>query len=96
MGLPGERSTAQPERDFYIHIMPPYDAIGTTVQNLQDEVYLYFKSTDDFRETLGLFAAASSLALISEGKDKEAYLSKAAMLRKKLLWHRQDQFLLQL
>lgn len=25
MGLPGERSTAQPERDFYIHIMPPYD-----------------------------------------------------------------------
>ena len=22
MGLPGERSTAQPERDFYIHIMP--------------------------------------------------------------------------
>lgn len=85
MGLPGERSTAQPERDFYIHIMPPYDASGTTVQNLQDEVYLYFKSADDFRETLGLFAAASSLALISEGKDKEAYLLKAAMLRKKLV-----------
>jgi hypothetical protein len=84
MGLPGERSTAQPERDFYIHIMPPYDASGTTVQNLQDEVYLYFKSTDEFRETLGLFAAASSLALISEGKDKESYLSKAEMLRKKL------------
>lgn len=85
MGLPGERSTAQPERDFYIHIMPPYDVYGTTVNNLQDEVYLHFKSTDDFRETLGLFSAASSLALISEGKDKEAYLSKAAMLRKKLV-----------
>lgn len=85
MGLPGERSTAQPERDFYIHIMPPYDASGTTVQNLQDEVYLYFKPTDEFRGTLGLFAAASSLALISEGKDKESYLSKAEMLRKKLV-----------
>lgn len=85
MGLPGERSTAQPERDFYIHIMPPYDTRGTKVQNLKDEVYLYFKSTDDFRETLGLYAAASSLALISEGKDKEAYNSKAEMYRKNLI-----------
>ncbi len=85
MGLPGERSTAQPERDFYIHIMPPYDAAGTSVQNLQDEVYLYFKSTDEFREAMGLYAAANSLAQISEGKDKDAYLNKANMLRKRLI-----------
>lgn len=38
MGLPGERSTAQPERDFYIHIMPPYEENGSKVQNLHDEV----------------------------------------------------------
>ncbi len=85
MGLPGERSTAQPERDFYIHIMPPYDTSATTVQNLPDEVYLYFKSADDFKEQLGLYAAAQSLASISEGKDKEAYLQKGQMLRKKLI-----------
>lgn len=85
MGLPGERSTAQPERDFYIHIMPPYDAKGTEIKNLCDEVYLYFRSTDDFKETLGFFSAANSLAQISEGKDKDTYLSKAAMLRKKLV-----------
>ena len=85
MGLPGERSTAQPERDFYIHIMPPYDSSVTSVQNLKDEVYLYFKSADDFKEQLGLYAAAQSLALISEGKDKEAYLQKGQMLRKKLI-----------
>lgn len=85
MGLPGERSTAQPERDFYIHIMPPYDAAGTTVQNLPDEVYLYFKSTDEFRELMGLYASANSLAQISEGKDKDAYLSKANMLRNRLI-----------
>ena len=85
MGLPGERSTAQPERDFYIHIMPPYGASGTSVQNLKDEVYLYFKSTDEFRETMGLYAAANSLAQISEGKDKNAYLNKANMLRKRLI-----------
>ncbi len=85
MGLPGERSTAQPERDFYIHIMPPYDVSGTSVQNLPDEVYLYFKSTEEFRETMGLYAAANSLAQISEGKDRDAYLNKANMLRKRLI-----------
>lgn len=85
MGLPGERSTAQPERDFYIHIMPPYDRSGVTVQNLPDEVYLYFKSTEEFRETLGMYASATSLAAISEGKDKDAYLNKANTIRKKLV-----------
>lgn len=85
MGLPGERSTAQPERDFYIHIMPPYDENGSRVQNLPDEVYLYFKSSDEFREFMGLYAASQSLAQISEGKDKEAYLNKANMLRKRLM-----------
>lgn len=85
MGLPGERSTAQPERDFYIHIMPPYDESGFNVQNLKDEVYLYFKSTDEFREFMSLFAAAQNLAQISEGKDKDAYLNKANILRKRLI-----------
>jgi hypothetical protein len=85
MGLPGERSTAQPERDFFIHIMPPYAESVSTIQNLQDEVYLYFKSTDDFRETLGNFAAANSLSLTSEGNDQQAYLLKASMYRKKLI-----------
>lgn len=85
MGLPGERSTAQPERDFYIHIMPPYDEIGSKVQNLDDEVYMYFKSTDEFREIMELYTASQSLAQISEGKDKDAYLNKANMLRKRLI-----------
>lgn len=85
MGLPGERSTAQPERDFYIHIMPPYDTEGTSVKNLDDEVYLYFKSTDDFKSALELYAAAKSLADGSEGKDKEAYNQKTVLFRKKLI-----------
>lgn len=85
MGLPGERSTAQPERDFYIHIMPPYEDAGKNVQHLKDEVYLYFKSTKEFKEILGLYAASNSLAQISEGKDKDAYLTKGNMLRKKLV-----------
>ncbi|MCD8067718.1 MAG: DUF6079 family protein [Lachnospiraceae bacterium] len=85
LGLPGERSTAQPERDFYIHIMPPYGAGAVSVKNLRDEVYLFFKSTAEFKEQMSLFAAANALAQISEGKDKDAYLNKASMVRKKLI-----------
>lgn len=85
MGLPGERSTAQPERDFYMHIMPPYSDSGKSTGNLDDEVYFYFKSTDEFKEKVSLFSAASELAKISEGKDKEAYNNKAIMLRRRLI-----------
>ena len=90
LGLPGERSTAQPERDFYIHIMPPYSTAGVTGKNLGDEVYFFFKSTDEFKEILGYYSAANAQAEISEGKDKDAYLSKATMYRKKLLKYLSD------
>lgn len=85
MGLPGERSTAQPERDFYIHIMPPFGDVSADTHNLDDEVYFYFRGNDDFKEDLRLYAAANAQADISEGKDKDAYLSKATILRKKLI-----------
>ena len=85
MGLPGERSTAQPERDFYIHIMPPYGASEPNIQNLPDEVYLFFRGNDEFKDMLRQYAAASSLAQISEGKDRDAYANKAAVHRKKLV-----------
>lgn len=85
MGLPGERSTAQPERDFYIHIMPPFGDVSADTHNLDDEVYFYFRGSDDFKEDLCLYAAANAQADISEGKDKDAYLGKAAILRKKLI-----------
>lgn len=85
MGLPGERSTAQPERDFYIHIMPPFGDASADTHNLDDEVYFYFKGSDEFKDMLRLFAAANAQAEISEGKDKDAYLGKAQMLKKKLV-----------
>lgn len=85
MGLPGERSTAQPERDFYIHVMPPYGSAKGDRHDLEDEVYFYFKSAPEFNESMSLYTAACSLAEISEGKDKDAYLTKAKLLRRKLI-----------
>lgn len=85
MGLPGERSTAQPERDFYIHIMPPYANGDVKIDNLPDEVYFFFRSSDEFKHNLEVYAAANQLADISEGKDKEAYLNKAKMFSRQLV-----------
>ena len=90
MGLPGERSTAQPERDFYIHIMPPYDNGNVDIANLPDEVYFFFRSADEFKKNLELYAAANQLAEISEGKDKEAYLNKAKMFNRQLVKYLSD------
>lgn len=90
MGLPGERSTAQPERDFYIHIMPPYDNDNVDIANLPDEVYFFFRSADEFKKNLELYAAANQLAEISEGKDKEAYLNKAKMFNRQLVKYLSD------
>lgn len=85
LGQPAERSTAQPVRDFYIHIMPPYGDDIATVENLDDEVYFYFKSSEDFKEDLANFAAANSLSEISEGNEKDAYDTKASNTRRKLI-----------
>ena len=90
MGLPGERSTAQPERDFYIHIMPPFGDVSADTHNLDDEVYFYFRGNDDFKENLRLYAAANAQADISEGKDKNSYLGKAIILKKKLVKYLSD------
>lgn len=65
--------------------MPPFGDVSADTHNLDDEVYFYFKGSDEFKEILRLFAAANAQADISEGKDKEAYLGKAQMLKKKLV-----------
>lgn len=85
MGFPTERSTAEPMRDFYMYILPPYQVETNKIENSPELVYFFFKSTDEFKELLGRFAAANSLAQISEGKDKDAYLNQANIVRKKLV-----------
>jgi hypothetical protein len=84
LGLPDERSTAQPERDFYLHFMPPFDG-GGKAHDLEDEVYFYFKPNDGFTEDLRFYAAAQSLEEISEGKERDAYAQKSQQMRNKLV-----------
>lgn len=85
MGLPDERSTAQPQKDFYIHIMPPFDDGSCKFTYLEDEVYFFFNSTDEFKEKLSFYTAANNLSSISADNDKEAYQSKSLSYKKELI-----------
>lgn len=77
MGLPSEKSTAQPPQDFYIFIMPPFGNKADKSQELEDEVRIYFKPSDEFKDEVARYAAASLLADISGGTEKDIYSNKA-------------------
>ncbi|NLI08750.1 MAG: hypothetical protein GX457_16925 [Thermotogaceae bacterium] len=74
LGAANERSTAHPERDFYIHFHALY---GNGIKDLRqkaDEVYFFPDHIDDsFHQALRLFAGASEMAAISSGTNRDQY-----------------------
>ena len=46
-GAPNDRPTAQPERDFYIYFIQPFDRPKFSDANLADEVFFRLKSPDE-------------------------------------------------
>lgn len=86
MGVPQGRSTAEPPRDFYINMLPPYGESKVTNENNADEVMFQFKGNDDFNNTLRLYAGALSMKeLAGDQNTKRIYSDKAQKLRKTLL-----------
>ncbi len=86
MGQPKERSTAQPPRDFYIYLLPPYGDSNAHNKFEDDEVMFEFKGDEEFFETLKLFSAASALrGLAADQNTKGIYKTKLERYRKKLL-----------
>lgn len=78
LGAPNERPTAQPERDFYIYFLQPFDKPKFSDKHLADEVFFRLKSPDeDFRQPLAHYAAALELASTASGGAKSIYLDKA-------------------
>lgn len=86
MGLPQQRSTTEPERDFYIHFLPPYGVQDYTLKDLSDEVYFQFKGNTGFKEKLNLYIAAFEEGMATaKGQEKAVYEKKATEYRKVLL-----------
>ena len=77
-GSPNDRPTAQPERDFYIYFIPPFEKRKFTDNNLSDEVFFRLKGLDeDIKRHLSSYAAALELASTASGGAKAIYMSKA-------------------
>lgn len=77
-GAPNDRPTAQPERDFYIYFIQPFDKPKFADNSLTDEVFFRLKGMDDdIKRHLSAYAASLELASTASGGAKAIYLSKA-------------------
>ncbi|MCX7113570.1 MAG: DUF6079 family protein [Proteobacteria bacterium] len=76
-GAPNDRPTAQPDRDFYIYFIQPFERPRFTDANLGDEVFFRLKGLDaNIKSYLARYAAALELSTTTSGGAKAIYLSK--------------------
>ena len=81
-GLPQERSTAQPPRDFYLYVLP----LNTPPGPLQpDEVATSLMPDNDFLSLLRSHAAALALRGTTTSGSSHIYVQKAESFRKQML-----------
>jgi hypothetical protein len=77
-GAPNDRPTAQPERDFYIYFIQPFEPPRFRDEAKPDEVFFRLKGLDDsIKRHLSFYAAAQDLASTASGGAKSIYLDKA-------------------
>lgn len=90
-GAPNERSTAVPQRDFYLYFIQPNDPPRFKDEKVSDEVFFRLKGADEeFLTALKSYAAALDLAATSSGHAKATYEAKAnGFLRKLVQWLQQ-------
>ena len=85
-GAPNERSTAVPQRGFYLYFIQPNDLPRFKDEKQNDEVFFRMKGIDEeFQAVLKSYAAALDLAATSSGHAKATYESKANGFLKKLV-----------
>jgi len=87
-GSPNERSTAVPERDFYLYFIQPFDATYFKDEKKSDEVFFRLAKRDDtFDGVVRNYAAAVDLGQTSSGHAQTVYRSKAdVFLRDMVRW----------
>ena len=90
-GAPNERSTAQPERDFYLYFLQPFDVPYFKDEKKADEVFFKLKERDEaFDRALRLYAGAREQAAAASGSNKKIYEDKAGEhLRTLTAWLRE-------
>ena len=92
LGASNERSTAHPERDFYIHFHGVYGNGIPERDRKPDEVFFKPTSLDEpFKKTLRLYAGAAEMSAISSGSNRDQYETKTRVYQGVLLrWLREN------
>ncbi len=93
-GAPNERSTAVPERDFYLYFLQPFAPPRFRNEQRPDEVFFRLKPDDDLIEILKKYAAARLLSADATGEAKRSYNEKADDYRKRLTGWLRDHMML--
>lgn len=74
LGNPNERSTTQPQQNFYIYFMPIFNLANTAHGNEADSIYVHLeKASDEMKQLLELYAAAESLIKSVDSSQKPFY-----------------------
>ncbi len=82
LGATNERSTAQPERDFYLHFLSPYGEEKVELSQKPDEIFFRISQKNmDFEDMMRRYAGAKEMSSISSGSNKEQYERKADQAR---------------
>jgi hypothetical protein len=77
-GSPNERSTAQPERDFYIYMLRPFTQVKFKDEQKADEVFFTLATKEEsFLRLLKLYAGAREMSISTTSAGKRNYESKA-------------------
>lgn len=84
-GIPEDRSTAQPERDFYIYYLPVCKPYTGDIASKKDEVYIAYTPDEGFKEDLGMFAASILLGRESTLDSKKEYRKQQDQYLKRLI-----------
>ena len=92
-GAPNDRPTAQPERDFYLYFIQPFDPPRFRDEQKADEVFFRLKAPDKtIKRLLGFYAAAQELASTASGGAKGVYLDRVRdTLREMSKWLQEKQ-----
>lgn len=91
-GVPNERSTAQPPRDYYLYFLQPFEPPHFEDQKLADEVFFKLTHRDkQFQDTLRLYAGAREMAASASNGTRKVYENKADEFLKTLVaWLRDN------
>src|SRR5699024_10201262 len=91
-GAPNERSTAQPERDFYIYMLQAFEEPNFKDEQKEDEVFFRLtKKNDTFINLIRLFGGATEM-YNDTTTNKQLYKPKIENYRRKLVKWIKDNF----